>query len=103
MLVLSYISALSYLPYLDPSLMQEVFGSVSDRLRTYWLISSVVYTASLIGVTFWRKLAAFPFMAIILIDTVISFYMRSWIDVAFNLLLAGAWFIVLRKYWESFE
>lgn len=104
LLIVSYLSALSYLAFLSPNIVFQTYGYVSEGTRMYWLFSGVVFVASLIGLTFWKRVAAYPFIAIILLDAFVAqTKLHSTPDVVFNLFLAGAWIIVLRKNWHKYE
>lgn len=104
LLGLSYLSAISYFAFLSPAATNQIYGYVSEGTRMYWLFSGVVFVSSLIGLTLWRRLAAYPFIAIILMDAFVAqTKLHSEADVVFNLALATAWIFILRKNWYKFD
>lgn len=104
LLGLSYLSAISYIAFLSPTAVNQIYGYVTEGTRMYWLFSGVVFISSLIGLTLWKRMAAYPFIGIILMDAYVAqTKLHSTADVVFNLALATAWFFVLRRNWHKFD
>lgn len=103
-LVISYIVALGYLVFLSPTQATRIYGELSPGVHTYWVISGVIYVSTLIGVTFWKRIAVYPFLAIVALDAIVALVLLHSIqDVALNCLLAAAWAVVIRQHWRYFE
>lgn len=104
LLILSWPQALTYLIFLTPGITRMFYEGVSTPVRVYWLISGVIFAASLIGYMKWKKIAAYGIIGVFLLDGIASLvFMDEVFNFLINMGFALLWALALRNSLKHFN
>lgn len=103
LIAFSYLLALTYILMFIPSTSREIYGNMPNGFYMYGMISGIIYTGSLVGITLRKRVATYPFVGIILLDAAVLSMFTNSLDITLNLILAGVWVLALNRNWKLFK